>query len=237
MLANGEPLNGNTVLSPLRESVTTNNCKSTIDTWIEAERDLIMYINKKDLYQQYKDNPLEYIYIHVTADTETPFYAGRGFGRRACHIHGRNKKWHKTVEERGLLVRILYDNLEHEQACILEIETIATLQKHHPVENCNFSLGGEGGTYGIKQDNDWIRKRTQSIDYKHISKSMKQHWLNDEYRAKMAVRNKGVDSYQWVDINIDELMRLKSEGYTIRKLAEHFKCSKQTIQRRIKSMR
>jgi hypothetical protein len=105
------------------------------------------------------------------------------------------------------------------------------------LSNCNFSLGGEGGTYGIKQDSDWIRKRTQSIDYKHISNSMKQHWLNDEYRAKMAVRNKGVDAYQWVDIDIEELMRLKSEGHTVRKMAEHFKCSKNTIQRRIKSMR
>lgn len=70
-------------------------------------------------------NDTFYVYGHFTKDdTNTPFYIGKGSGNRCNTRHGRNAEWHSLVKKRGLVVKILYDNLTESAAFAKEIELI-----------------------------------------------------------------------------------------------------------------
>ena len=84
-----------------------------------------------------------YVYIHYKADTNEPFYVGKGKGNRANSRDNRSKRWLYTVKKHGLAVKFYRKGLTEQQAFDLEIETIAKL-RDKDVILVNLTAGGEG---------------------------------------------------------------------------------------------
>lgn len=89
-----------------------------------------------------------YVYLHKRKTDGTIFYVGKGKGSRATAKGGRNRWWKSVEAKSGFYHEILQDGLTNEQACQLEVETIASL-KVSGVRLCNIAAGGESGLVGI----------------------------------------------------------------------------------------
>lgn len=65
-----------------------------------------------------------YVYVHYQADSDIPFYVGKGFGRRAYKKTNRSEFWKNVEKKHGCRVEILHQNLSEEEAFLLEKTTI-----------------------------------------------------------------------------------------------------------------
>src|SRR5262249_59979010 len=67
-----------------------------------------------------------YVYLHCDRVTRTPFYIGKGKGRRAHDVVGRQPEWHEKVKSlaAGFEVQIVKNDLTEEEAYDLERELI-----------------------------------------------------------------------------------------------------------------
>ncbi len=88
------------------------------------------------------------MYLHRRKTDGTVFYVGKGKGSRCTARGGRNKWWRSVEAKSGFYHEILESGLTNEQACKIEMETIAHL-KESGVKLCNISAGGESGLVGI----------------------------------------------------------------------------------------
>jgi hypothetical protein len=92
---------------------------------------------------------LAYVYQHIRKDTNQPFYIGIGSDLnfyRANKFSERNEIWERIKNKTEILVEILHDNIEWEDACVIEIELI---KKYGRINNktgilSNMTDGGEG---------------------------------------------------------------------------------------------
>jgi len=90
-----------------------------------------------------------YVYQHIRKDTNEPFYIGIGSDLnfyRANKFSERNEIWERIKNKTEILVEILHDNIEWEDACVIEIELI---KKYGRINNktgilSNMTDGGEG---------------------------------------------------------------------------------------------
>lgn len=142
-------------------------------------------------------NPF-YIYIHYRKDNNTPFYVGKGKGRRATTIHGRTKYWNHINNKAGHRVLILQDNLTEQEAFNLEIQVIEELRMYG-YTLVNLTDGGDG-TSGGSQSTEAREKNRQSQLGRKQSDAVKSA-LSERNRLrgcpdviKEAVR-KGVNNY------------------------------------------
>ena len=115
-----------------------------------------------------------YTYLHCKPDG-TPFYVGKGHGRRAYEFSrtGRNKHHNRIVEKYGkknILVYVFPCDSE-EDAHYSEKVQIAELRKHG-YALANMTDGGEG------LSNPSIEVRNK------LSNATKSYWENPEYREK-----------------------------------------------------
>jgi hypothetical protein len=94
------------------------------------------------------NHPEFYVYLHRRKTDSSVFYVGKGSRGRATSRSGRNRWWRRIEEKHGFYHEILYSGLSNEDACKLEIETIAKL-KASGTDLCNVALGGESGLVGI----------------------------------------------------------------------------------------
>lgn len=84
------------------------------------------------------------VYLHRRLSDNKPFYVGKGAGKRAWVVSGRNNYWTKVFQKHGLVVEILFDNLsdddayEVERDCILELRSFGYIL-------ANLNAGGKGG--------------------------------------------------------------------------------------------
>ena len=88
------------------------------------------------------------------------FMWGKGFDKRAAHIHGRNEHWNRTALKHGVSAEIVFDNLTEEEAFQVEIDVIKEFKYYgHPL--CNKTNGGEGVTGNVmsKEARDKISMR------------------------------------------------------------------------------
>ncbi len=92
---------------------------------------------------------MAYVYQHIRKDTNQPFYIGIGSDLnfyRANKFSERNEIWERIKNKTEILVEILHDNIEWEDACVIEIELI---KKYGRINNktgilSNMTDGGEG---------------------------------------------------------------------------------------------
>jgi len=100
-----------------------------------------------------------YTYIHKTSDTGKIFYIGKGLDKRYLQKSSRNIYWKNIVNKHGFTAEILAywdtekEAFEHEKILIASFNDMG-------FELCNLSIGGDGGSLGIKQSQETIEKRS-----------------------------------------------------------------------------
>lgn len=123
-----------------------------------------------------------YTYVHCRPDG-TPFYVGKGHGKRAYDFYQR-KHWHKHIVakygKQYIQVFILPCDSEA-QAFADEIQQIAQLRAEGYIL-CNITDGGEGPS-GMKHTREW--KEAMSQRYKD-------RYFSPETRAKIAAAKRGI---------------------------------------------
>ncbi len=150
-----------------------------------------------------------YTYLHCTPDW-TPFYVGKGFGRRAYRFSRRNKHHTGIVKKYGeenIIIRVFFFKSEQE-AFDDERAKIADLRKQKIII-ANYGDGGEGpsgvprspetrakmrvaklgNTYGRAnkgKPNGWEGRKLSEAHKEKISGSLMGHPVSDESREKMA---------------------------------------------------
>jgi len=104
-----------------------------------------------------------YVYLHTRFDG-TPFYVGKGKGKRAYSKSRRNQYWNNIVnKDDGFVVTFVKQNLTNEEACALEKQTIA----EYGFDNLtNMTAGGNGGdtrqNYTNEEYEEWLSKKSQA---------------------------------------------------------------------------
>lgn len=84
-----------------------------------------------------------YVYLHLRASDGSPFYVGKGRGKRMDSAANRNKYWHNTVAKHGILAIKIFDGLSEPDAYQIEIETIRSFSERGE-SLCNMTNGGDG---------------------------------------------------------------------------------------------
>lgn len=84
-----------------------------------------------------------YVYRHIRLDSDTPFYVGKGHGKRAFCKFQRNSLWSNIAKKAGFEVEILMSDLDEDAAFDKEKEFIS-LYKNFGYKLANFTSGGEG---------------------------------------------------------------------------------------------
>lgn len=120
-----------------------------------------------------------YVYRHVRLDTNQVFYIGKGCGKRAFNKSNRNQYWKNIVNKTDYTIKIMLDNLTHEQALLKEIELISLYRKCSQL--ANLTDGGDGNL-GTSYPCSEEKKLRLSI----ISKNM-----SAETKLKMSLAKKG----------------------------------------------
>lgn len=102
-----------------------------------------------------------YVYIHYRQDGVTPYYVGKGRGRRANDkgLGRRNIVWVRMSSKYGLIVDICQDNMIEDDAHLLEMWLIEKF-RHEGFILANLTDGGEGTSGHIKKS----RKAIISLD-------------------------------------------------------------------------
>lgn len=108
-----------------------------------------------------------YVYIHYKEDDDTPFYVGKGCGRRAFRKVGRSVWWNRIVSKHGLRVRVINFFSDEASAFNAESDIIQYLGSRFVL--CNFTKGGEGVS-GYKQKPETVIKRMESYAKTRLSR-------------------------------------------------------------------
>ena len=157
-----------------------------------------------------------YVYEHWRPDRDEPFYVGKGSGRRAYHMSGRNSH-HKAIQAKlsrlGMCVevRLVASGLTEDEAFCMEIERIASLQSSG-ADLANMTIGGEGPS-GAK------RPPMPLVTREKLSKAHKGKKLSSAHVQKMAAAHRGMKRPPFSDEHKKKL----SEGRRGMKFSEEHK--------------
>lgn len=100
-----------------------------------------------------------YVYVHRRASDGRVFYVGKGTGRRAWALNGRNKHWHNIVAKHGCSVEIAQYGMQEWWAFELERDLISSYGRE---SLCNLTDGGDGAS-GAKRSIE-VRKRMSDFN-------------------------------------------------------------------------
>jgi hypothetical protein len=129
-----------------------------------------------------------YTYAHYTPQGRL-FYIGKGQGKRAQSLKGRNKYWHRVVQKHGKPnVQVLASWKTDEEACSHEILLIECF-KDLGYNLCNMTAGGEG-TYGVAP---WNKGKPWSEEVK-LKQGVKnvgnKNWVGRKHSAEAINKQK-----------------------------------------------
>lgn len=135
-----------------------------------------------------------YVYEHWRPDRDVCFYVGKGMGRRANVMYGRNR-YHTNIQSKlnqiGMCVevRLVAENLTEEEAFEIEMDRIANWTSIG-VALANLTSGGEGGSNPSEETRNLMRKAKvgRKLSEKHkrkIGESYKKA-LTDELRKTLS---------------------------------------------------
>lgn len=136
-----------------------------------------------------------YVYEHVRPDRDEVFYVGKGNGRRANEMNGRNRH-HKAIQAKlsrlgmAVEVRMVAMGMDEEYAFALEIERIA-FWRADGADLTNISGGGEGSSNPSEKTRALMRSRKLGgkLTEEHkanISKASKIALARPEVKAKLS---------------------------------------------------
>lgn len=109
------------------------------------------------------------VYFHRNCTTNEVFYVGIGLNKiRAYRLTGtqRNQYWHNYVKKHGLpIVEIAHEVETRQEAEKLELKYIADFGRRCDGSGClvNITIGGDGGSLGMKQSKEHIQKRMKNL--------------------------------------------------------------------------
>ena len=157
-----------------------------------------------------------YVYLHRRLSDNKPFYVGKGKGRRAWIASSRNVKWQRTVAKHGLVVEMLFEDLDEQEAFRVEIDCILELRSFG-YNLCNITNGGEGcsGHKLSEAHKDKISKRQKGRvkseqERMNISKSQKGKAQPDGTRRALLEANLGKN--QTEETKRKRALKLKEVG-------------------------
>lgn len=140
-----------------------------------------------------------YVYAHFIPNSDTPFYVGKGTGRRYKKTDNRNKWWRYIVAKYGYESRILSESLSENEACELEKKLIAQYGRRDLGTGVlvNMTDGGESskGSVLTEEQRAAVSARSKKMwasfsDEKKQQIRLKQRaWnesLSDEERKKLS---------------------------------------------------
>lgn len=162
-----------------------------------------------------------YVYLHRRSSDNKVFYVGKGSGNRAWDLSGRNAFWNRTKNKHGLLVEIVFENLNEDEAFRCEVDTILEMRYfNEPL--CNLTSGGEGIS-GLSFTDEQRLKISESIRgripwNKGVkSKTSKKYIRSESVRNKLS--NAKMGKYEGndnpsADLNLYIFVRL-SDGFEV----------------------
>jgi len=133
-----------------------------------------------------------YVYLHRRKSDNKVFYVGKGHGKRAWKTSGRNERWTRTFKKHGLIVEIVFDELDEQTAFDVEKDTITELTYFgYPL--CNMTSGGEGVS-GLKVSDETRAKLSKAHkgrikseqECRNISISLKGRKFSEEQLLNMS---------------------------------------------------
>jgi len=115
-----------------------------------------------------------YVYVIYRKDNNNPFYVGKGKKWRYLVNTDRNKSYCEVRDKYGAYHKILFKNLDEEEALILEEQTILELSEFYQLTN--IANGGIHGNLGTKRTEEERAK---------ISEAVKRQWDNPVTRERL----------------------------------------------------
>jgi hypothetical protein len=135
---------------------------------------------------------MAYVYGHYKADTGELFYIGKGTGKRAWVLDGRNPYWNNVVNKHGVEIKILYNDLTEEEAFNKEKELIQEIGLDNLT---NILEGGQGITSELAKELAVARWQNDEYRRNH-SESMVTRSQNKAWRIKMKELYDGTKLYE-----------------------------------------
>lgn len=132
------------------------------------------------------------VYIHRKATDNTVFYVGVGLNKyRAYHKSKRSEYWFNVYNKHGRNVEVVFSDLTREQALNAEKWLIGLYGRkvYSTGVLVNMTLGGDGGTLGLKHTEE--AKRLMSISRSGPNNANYGKKFPPEYGRRISERMKG----------------------------------------------
>lgn len=152
------------------------------------------------------ENNIFYVYLHINRDTLSPFYVGKGHGRRAYHKGSRSTYWKSYTQKNEYDVIILESDLDEKTSYDKEIywiNRIGRLDKGlgtllNQTDGGKYNKGrnnkGENNPrYGISLSEDIKYNISKSLKGKYLGENAARYGktFTDETKKKMSDSHKG----------------------------------------------
>lgn len=178
------------------------------------------------------------VYQHKTKDENKIFYIGIGKNKnRAYDLNKRSEFYKRIVKKHGIIVEILYDDIDWEKACEIEKELIKLYGRRNNKTGIlvNMTDGGDGTiNLPIEIENTRREKISKGNFGKIRSDKVKKH-LSDYYKGKTWEDRFGINKSNEIKEKIrkkvvgqkrpkqSESMKGKESGFKGKKHSEEFK--------------
>jgi hypothetical protein len=135
-----------------------------------------------------------FVYLHIKASNNQPFYIGKGKGNRYKDSYKRSKYWFNVVNKHGFIPLILHDNLSDEKAIELEKYYISKFGRKDlglgPL--VNMTDGGDGSSNKVITD-EFRKKCSDRMNGNKINLNRKHSDdVNIKKGKKLGENNKAV---------------------------------------------
>ena len=149
------------------------------------------------------------VYLHRKKSDNTVFYVGIGQDYRPYITIGRNNLWNKVKEKYGIVIDVIHENINKEEAIKIEIELISKYGRIDKGTGCltNLTDGGEGISAGHKHNDSFKEKaRQRQLGIAPWNKG-KKHTKEHNDKVSMALKgkpswNKGIPCSEARKVNI-----------------------------------